>query len=113
MFDSKFWQEIKRNNPKAYRKFVLHGNIDNDNNFRKYESGIMNLCYCDIEKFFDEQGIIITITKLLNKESWNYYIDLENPVNEFIGRLLFNSSEAKLEAVRKSFEILNEILEKE
>jgi hypothetical protein len=109
MFDAKFWEEIKEKYPNGYKEFLLNGNNDSENNIRKAESSINNFCYCDIETYFDGLGIKIYIypyafDKEIYKIFWNdfngFYISKTN-------NIYFNSRpEAKLAAVKKAFEIL-------
>jgi len=55
MFDKEFWEEIKEKYSKAYSKFRLF--------YGGFESSLLTgnneICFCNLEKFFDEQGIIL------------------------------------------------------
>lgn len=124
---------IKQKYPKAFDKFInylieiknLHGNLYfieniiynllNDKNF---------ICYCDLEKFFDNNNIIIEIcldirVLFSNEKKWfvNFFfinklfqieiIQLNNSETDFY----FNTrDEAKEQSVLKAFEILKEQL---
>jgi hypothetical protein len=116
MFDNKFWEEIKTKYPKAYEHFINDNNIFNqtleefDGNNCKFNFN--DICYCDLEKFFDANEIIIETMNICS-EKWEWDISnydrwLAQSKNHFKTR-----DEAKLEAVKKAFEIMeNRLKEK-
>lgn len=101
------WQEIKEEYPNGCEKL----NIWLSSNFRGY--AVKYTCYCDLEKFFDDNGIIINYGKGNNnfKFSWWYNIRVNNQELEHIETDEYNSrQEAKQQAIYKAFEILEEKL---
>jgi len=129
-FNAEFWQEIKEKYPKGWNLFKNFIRMENCltklNN--KLKVGVWfndkynyrNICYCDIEKFFDAQGIIILIIYCDYDEAKNYQRFSFDIINKQTNNLLSDKNiyydthhESKLEAVKKAFEILNNQLENE
>jgi hypothetical protein len=119
MFDTEFWKEIKEKYPKGYMKIKKHLDPDcivGGYHLLKYngvfKDGFLEVdyCYCDIEKFFDEQGIIINYDKCSDDfiEHWLYTIRMKNFYDES-GYDFYSRNEAKLEAIKKAFEISEEM----
>jgi hypothetical protein len=132
MFDGNFWKEIKEKYPKGYMKFYkyrkeffdndkTHGNEDLGKLTKPFFESIINsYCYCDLETFFDENGIIILIIYCDYDEAKNYQRFSFDIINKQTNNLLSDKNiyydtrpEAQLEAVKKAFEILNQQLENE
>ena len=117
MFDVKFWNEIKEKYPKAYSELL-------DTKLKNISNGVEKLkvlCYCDIETYFDELGIIMIIE--INyickpnkvdfsyyKNTWSYYVLQQNKIPE---SKLDNKTrdEAKEQTILKAFDILQKQLE--
>jgi hypothetical protein len=110
------WNLIKRKYPKAYEKFLKTD---------KYNYGFgffipKDICFCDIEKFFDSLGIITeivycskTFQNIYDDPCWYYIIQKKDMItNEFKGfveiieKYYFTRQEAKEQAILKAFEIL-------
>jgi len=105
------WQEIKTNFPKAYEEFITSGyfverkGIHTGNIVNIIHSGNGRfVCYCDLEKFFDEQGIIIIIhynrCKFWNSYYYNNTVEIDDIDNAYYTR-----PEAQKQAIIKAFEI--------
>ena len=106
------WKKIEKECPKSYEKILVYlNNIPGD----------YIICYCDLEKFFDENGIIININKNYickpdnvdfeyYKNSWNYNIIIQDKIPYYQHTILHSRDEAKLEAVYKAFEIMEKLL---
>ena len=112
MFDTKFWEEIKTNSPKAYDECRKYFNISNN-----YMNDWLCICYDDLETYFDGLGIEIFIEKYINDKDNIYYlfqIHLNNMWQySWPFRLQYKSDsrpEAKLEAVKKAFMIYEDQL---
>ena len=107
MFDNKFWEEVKSNSPKSWNKFIFWCN----NNFEDFihQESFDFICYCDIEKFFDENSIKIffDMDKETNFFEYEIVILLKNRLyNHNYSGYKFSYIKAKFEAVKKAFEIL-------
>ena len=89
------WQEIKEKNPKALNKF---GEFSEVNKYMVEHGIYINICYCDLEEFFDDIGI--DLLELLIKIK-NYCKKDEFP---------FHKKLAKEQAIYKAFEIFEEQL---
>jgi hypothetical protein len=111
------WNKIKQKYPKSYFKFLNYGDgkIEefeiHNNSFSKYG---LPLCYCDLEKFFDDNGIKIFIlpyfASISNEELQRYQIliiDKKYARNFDCYNLRI---EAKAPAIYKAFEILEATL---
>jgi len=128
MFSGNFWQEIKEKYPRAYNEFYFFDGEKeedlNNGNLQKYNIIVNKYCddiyYCDIKKFFDERGIIICVGYLYNntknKNSWHYQISYKSKnkiktyfINNTPQERFWLKDEAKLEAVKKAFEIAEEM----
>lgn len=82
---------------------------------------VKDICYCDLEKFFDDNGIIIEIRLISgfwygfieNQNKQNYISKIDNiKTNQIDCTRSYNSrQEAKRQAILKAFEILNNQLE--
>ncbi len=125
MFDNKFWEEIKINYPNAYKKFII--------DFYKLEYYLTDsfdlneshFCYCDIEKWFDANGIIIIIDNDLTYQQntgkvklygWIYrIIVIEQEINNEIRNWyeIKTRPKAKLQAIPKAFEIMENQLKEQ
>ncbi|MFA5297276.1 MAG: hypothetical protein WC389_03610 [Lutibacter sp.] len=126
MFDAKFWQEIKEQHPKGYFQFlkkVCFFELKNINEVEISDNGrfciniyngenveIKDICYCDIEKFFDEQGIIFVIDIVGNswhiKDYVNNYDRFSQKIKDVSMTFYKSRNEAQLEAAKKAFEIM-------
>jgi hypothetical protein len=116
------YDKIKKECPKAFDLF-LKNNLEirfEDNAFWDYHNNIIILCYCDLETFFDEQGILI-LYELYDEFSDKIFpvfykitfIDkktLEYLTNS-IRTKTYNIKEAKEQAIYKAFEILEKLSE--
>jgi len=80
MFDSKFWEEIKTTYPEAYDEFIKTTSfIEEFNSYpwliKRSQSGRIlsqkDICYCNIETYFDGLGIIIEIKSYTDKFRFN------------------------------------------
>jgi hypothetical protein len=112
------WNKIKKEYPKGYDLFLKSGiAIENcDNELQKAEYNkfghIEELCYCDIEKFFDDNGVIIIINKLVGwNKGWSYNVRMINKSNFHLKtyakcNYIKTRDEAKEQAIYKAFEIL-------
>lgn len=103
MFDVKFWEEIKTNYPKAYDECRKNFNISNN-----YMNDWKCLCFCDIETYFYNLGMIIIIDYDTEDNNYYYWIyrnqfNIEDTFEKFSDYKL--RPEAKLAAVKKAFEI--------
>jgi hypothetical protein len=117
--------KIKEKYPKAYSKFIKDNNYvevkistgvefvaKNYNlDFGYYEL----LCYCDIEKFFDDNGIKIHIEPFPlfhNDTLYRYeYEILRRGFTTITSDLNFNTrQEAQVQAIYKAFEIMEGLL---
>jgi hypothetical protein len=122
MFDVKFWEEIKTDFPKGYEIFCNETgyklyNVGN-NEFYMFKENDADLCYCDLEAYFDGLGINIEIIKFrMNPKIFEtdnpffkeYDFLILNKNVLFSGKLhdieVNSTEEAKLAAVKKAFEI--------
>lgn len=109
------WNKIKKECPESYNKylnFIFNKNIIkyilNDEDLEKnIEDLIEESCYCDLEKFFDDNMVIIVIE--FDYNNFEYRIDNFNnepyykPVNSSKSR-----QEAKEQAIYKAFEIMEQ-----
>lgn len=106
-FNSSFrWFEIMQN--KEYN-FILYYNGENEAS--KFEMSF-EMLYGIIEKFFDEQGIIITSFFDYKDKKFNYEIylyEIENNITSGT-EYYFNRDEAKKEVIYLAFEILEDKL---
>ncbi len=118
MFDNKFWEEIKEKYPKAFEKFLEYEKYVYDGHNFSYDmrffasSSIVYVCYCDVEKWFDDIGIIIEI--VIYEKGFNFRI-YNNDYKLWIIKdwRVYTRQKAKLEAVKKAFEIKeNQLKEK-
>ena len=108
-------KEIKNKYPKGFEKLLFY-HFDKDypdeinQESKKYM--IDTICYCDIEKFFDDNGIIISIlyrnviSNNIDKWYFKMYDDYGNDTSEGCK----TRSEAKEQAIYKAFKILEERL---
>lgn len=118
------WQSIKEKYSLAYEKYIDFLYVNFGAGYRLKEAFINDLflhdyCYCDIESFFDENGIEIIINRnyITKKDivdlkyyeySWDYCIVIENERPFHIYNTSIKTrSEAKEAASYKAFEILN------
>lgn len=107
------WQEIKEKYLNGYKQFCMHyygwdnGTYESCNHLINdyYE---FNPCYCDLEKFFDDNGIIINYEKMNDdfEYSWYYNIRVNNEEFEEEPEEFENRQKAKQQAIYKAFEIL-------
>ncbi len=117
MFDAKFWEEVKTNYPEAYDDYFLKDYVSGIfiDKYNYILDKIKKLCYDDIETYFDGLGIEIEIHRNYvttpNNVDFKYfnntcgYVILQQDFPPEYN-LNFNSrSEAKLAAVKKTFEI--------
>ena len=114
------WNEIKEKYPKAYNKFITENNlveditggklkllkdcIDVDNGYDISEAS--SICYCDLEKLFDDNGyrIYYTSDNRYDISKYNEYDILETIfISEVIDKLII-----KQQAILKTFEILED-----
>ena len=118
------WKEIKEKYPKGYEKLVKHLEkfySDFYGEYRKIsidetlhiesscDHDYRDICYCDLEKFFDEHGIIINV--FYDNNYFEKYIKIDvNNYRKIYRNVLDNRNEAKLKAVKKAFEILETTL---
>ena len=111
------WEEIKERYPNSYKmlgiwiisyKFKSIGWAEP----KDYEQ----LCYCDLEKFFDDNGIIIEILanfdymEGFNRFSWSITGKNINRENTYSKIDYETRNEAKEQAIYKAFEILEKRL---
>jgi hypothetical protein len=108
------WKEIKEKYPKAWGIFkkILDDKLmglkyDNDDDLIKRRiPHFIKLCYCDLEKFFDNNGIMILIGHYLT-----YYVEIKR-IEKYGFLTIYNGGsynsrqEAKEQAINKAFEIL-------
>jgi hypothetical protein len=114
------WNKIKKEYPKSFDKCIeyLNKKYGGDNfyqvifikekeiYFQVEGSDPIYLCYCDIEKFFDDIGIIINIAHNLLYLRYDYIIySLSSKLDTISGNENFRQ-EAKEQAIYKAFEIL-------
>jgi len=117
MFDSKFWEEIKTTYPEAYDEFIKTTYFIEDFNgypwlIKRSQSGRIlsqkDICYCNIETYFDGLGIIINSNfpeyyKIISQNKNNLrctdYIECNN-----------SRPNAKSAAAKKAFEIRENLL---
>jgi hypothetical protein len=123
MFDAKFWGNVQTNYPKTYRELIIFNysylkdkRFDVDFHYDIFENDRKDICYCDLEKFFDGLGIMLTIYVVefyrQNRFTFTYEIYTQKEVESSCIR--YNSrSEAELAAVNKAFEIKEKQLETE
>jgi hypothetical protein len=94
------WIRINDNYIRAYEKFY-------NDIIRKGKLG--DICYCDLERFFDDNGIIIFINFYYYKNKFKFWIKYN--INDMVESSEFDVRlNAKLEAVKKAFEILEKQL---
>ena len=126
------WEEIKEKYPKSFKMFCKNCiDINVPDIYVKFSNKAKDyinyaneqICYCDLEKFFDDNGIIICVGYLrsnkLNKDVWHYQISYKSRnkiktyyVNNDTRIKYTNKDEAKQQAILKAFEILEEQLNK-
>jgi len=103
------YKKIKKECPKSFNKFL-------DDCGCTYPHWMGNLCYCDFEKFFDDNGIYIkTVPNDYNNKTFAF--EIEKHKNEDFGLIkLFQSDyiyifrpEAKKQAIYKAFSIMEEL----
>jgi hypothetical protein len=105
------WQKIEKKHPRGCRKFIIEYYGDDFN-----EAWLkQNICYCDLENFFDDNGIIIDkyhtgykyIFGIKNRNIKGYagYIK-----NQYISKEFENYEERNKKAILKAFEILEQQL---
>jgi hypothetical protein len=92
---------IKRKCPKSYDKFLT--------DIAKVYNKKFTFCYCDLERFFDENGIIIEIGII--QEYKTFYSDLynhkfENIYSGWCDKIWLSRDEAKEQAIYKAFGIM-------
>lgn len=128
------WQEVKNKFPIAFRKFLesytccdVEAYYDCNKNFhvKKYNENSgqfeLDVCYCDLEDFFDNNGIRINIFNNYSGENWEVVI-LKKEYGSITNNLywsckyqnnkgLNSRQKAKEAAIPKAFETLDEILE--
>ena len=73
------------------------------------EKDLNLLCYCDLEKFFDDNGLEIEIYRNDFNNSWTFRITGQKFV---IMPPEYSRQQAKEQAIYKAFEILEEKLNK-
>jgi hypothetical protein len=96
MFNSKFWEGIKNNYPEGFKLFIEY--------LKKEYPDENEVCYCDLEKFFDDNGIIISTFFEIEKNMFHYFVyDKNKKENHSNG--LFNRKSVKEYLVYKAFEI--------
>lgn len=105
------WKSIKEKYPLAYERYE-YWIVEESTCLNEYES-----CYCDIESFFDQNGIEIFIEQYIDDDDHKFYHFqiLFNNVLQFswANKQYFRTNsreEAKEAAIYKAFEILNEKL---
>lgn len=103
------WNSIKEKYPKSIKNLMRWISIKNQDG-NKIIINFSQLCYCDIEKFFDEKGIMIIIDLRLG--GWIYFIatldDNNNNKNSKYERDLNSRNEAKEKAIYAAFQILED-----
>ena len=107
------WQEIKEKYPNAFKLFVDFMGYTKQKYFNGWNDWVkFNLelrCYCDLEKFFDDNGIYIEIyINPIDKKTWNVSID---KYDIFLISIR-SRQEAKEQAIIKGFEILEQQLKR-
>ena len=114
------WNEIKEKYPKIWKIFLKKINVEyfvspmGYQFLRKYNEYTcqydIDICYCDIEKFFDDNELLILLDyeyKNMQKDKYWFYI-VENYDSEE-NREIYNSRDkAKEQAIYKAFEILEQ-----
>lgn len=105
------WQKIEEKYPMSYHKFIKQYDEIYDNGLLKVVKTINaeenindDVCFCDFEKFFDENGIIIEIINWKYKKEYMFYINF--PDGSFESGKYNSRQETKIEAVYKAFEIM-------
>ena len=115
---------IKQKYPKSLKLFIAflikNKNLKGDNNFIEicvFKMLLKNqICYCDLERFFDDNGIIIDIIYDSDENNFWYTIhrnqfnifDSHHDIHEHYPR-----KEAKQQSIYKAFEILEKKLSNE
>ena len=108
--------DIKKNYPKTFEKFkrgTFEEHIFLDNLYLLIEDDNKNksvVCYCDVERFFDYNGIEIYVIVWRYKKEYRYFIETEGGEIESI--VFKTRQEAKEKAILKAFEILEKRVDK-
>ena len=109
------WNKINTNYENSVKEFLIWLSKKYSNKFLLEMNCIPNentICYCDLEKFFDDNGIIISIlyrnviSNNIDKWYFKMYDDYGNDTSEGCK----TRSEAKEQAIYKAFKILEERL---
>jgi hypothetical protein len=117
------WKEIKEKYSNALEKYCKYFNIYyyedfdtcfyEESEFKHNDGSCLILpvrkCYCDIEKFFDDNGVIITIDSAYMKQYW-FVIETDQKIYNHEVDCYSSRQEAKEQAIKKAFEILEEQL---
>jgi hypothetical protein len=116
-FNAEFWRDIKEKYPKAYEKLAIFISFLKEIDTKDYYIEEI-ICYCDIEKFFREQcDLFIEFKFMYDPHVLRFdYIIINMMNNKTVGKCdkeIVNYNEAKFEAVKKAFAILNDQLENE
>jgi hypothetical protein len=122
------WKKIKEKYPKGYFEFIKIlfywielkniNEIDLDDEYGQFieiHSGTIipfeEICYCDLEKFFDDNGVIIDIGYCYEPEPIYFYVDIyfKNNYKYASYDILYRTrTEAKEKAIPIAFEILEQ-----
>ena len=112
------WSLIKEKYPKAINRLMGYIHNRNQDYKNKVIMSFIELCYCDLEKFFDNNNIEIFIKKLYktnHKKTWlkegnyRYWILIKSEI--ITSQACYASrNESKEQSVYKAFEILEKEL---
>jgi hypothetical protein len=94
------WEIIKEKYPKGYVKYRIY--------YCGFESSLLTgnntICYCDLEKFFDDNEFIIEIINWTFLKEFMFYINWYG--DSFESEKYNSRKECKEQAIYKAFEIL-------
>ncbi len=102
------WNLIKNKYPKAYKKITFNFKLQNKGAKPKFYLE-NDFCYCDLEKFFDDNGIFITIPLYVTKFCYLIFFKGIKGFQAISGEL--PRDEAKEQAIYKACEVLEKALE--
>lgn len=94
---------IREKYTKGYKGFVEY--------YKKNNPDCTEVCYCDIEKFFDDNGVIIDVFSCFSLQGYkSIKYEIKNKKLELLYNMTYvndlDKLQAKIQAIYKAFEIM-------
>jgi len=118
------WKEIKEKYPKTYNLFLMYFHLKEyitgrtpkkdflwSHTVKKITVFFEDVCYCDLEKFFRNNMIIITYHYSINGNGFKCFIyNRQNNYEFYSTNIYIDKEDSENEAIKNAFEIKEEEL---